>query len=722
MKAAIITLFGDNYGNKLQNYALQELLRSYGFDAETLLVKSGQKLHEIEGKKDILGKCSPLYLNSVLSSRLRYKYYYKNQKDGVLQSIRFAKTKEPNRLLEIRRSVFQRFTEENINIGKYTITPGDDNIEDIYDVYVCGSDQIWNPTYPSTSSAFFLQFAPEYKRIAYAPSFGLGELPETVKPLYRKWLNSIPLLSVREDRGADIIKSLTGRDVPVLPDPAMCLSAAEWENLEKRPDFDKKKYVLTYFLGNETNEYRHFIEKYATKYHFEIINLFDMKEPEFYSIDPAEFVWLVHHANAMFTDSFHGMVFSLIFHTPFVAFDRVENGGREMSSRIDTLLKMTGMEKRKYGSVPLDSIRCVNFADADLSIALHVKEARQFLEQALNAVKTHIDSSDLMKNRATQRPSKYVRLSKKDCNGCQACVSVCPLNCINTEVDKEGFSYPVIDQSRCVHCNKCLSVCRESEREYEKGNEKAYAAFAMDDKLRKHSSSGGIFSVIAEEIIKEGGSVYGAGFNEKYEVNHISINNRNEIMKLRGSKYVQSNIKNSYIEIKRKLDQGKLVYFSGTPCQVDGLLAYLDKEYDNLYTQDIICHGVPSPAVWKAYLQTRTDGELIQSVSFRDKTYGWHYFSMKIETEKRKYVKRLDEDVYTRLFLDNIILRPSCYACHHKHSHRKADFTLADCWGSINELNDDDRGISMVFTNSIKSQQLFNEIKDKLQLSEIPYD
>ena len=731
MKVAIVTQFGDNYGNKLQNYALQQLLLSLGHDASTIIIKDGNKLNYPEDALSVIKKFSPFYMKAVLSSRFKNKYPYKNSRDGVWKSIRFAKNGLVNELNEQRKKAFANFSKLHLKIDTLPYIPGDYRYPDNYDAYICGSDQIWNPNYSSTSSAYFLQFAPQQKRVAFAPSFGISELPEVIKPLYREWLNGIPILSVREEKGAEIIKSLTGREVPVLPDPTMCLSAAEWESIEKRPDFARGKYVLTYFLGNETNKYRRYIEKYAKKNHLRIINLFDMREPDFYLADPAEFVWLIHHADTIFTDSFHGTVFSLIFHVPFVVFERVESGGSGMSSRIDTLLKLTGMEERRFGWTPLDRIHSISFSESDISIALRVEKARKFLKQALNAIDSTDKanrgrSCDNQENQeyteAIRKHSEYVRSFKQDCSGCTACINICPVQCISMEVDQEGFSYPQIDSSRCIHCGNCRRVCKESEQECANRNGVAYVAYAIDDNLRKYSSSGGVFSVIAEKIIEKGGFVYGARFNKDFKVAHYSIDSKDKLFALRGSKYVQSNIGNCFTEIKEKLEHGILVYFSGTPCQVDGLLAFLGREYDNLYTQDIICHGVPSPSVWKAYLQLRSGGERIKSVSFRDKTYGWHYFSMKIETEKRKYVKRLDEDTYMRLFLNNVILRPSCYACHHKHIHRKADFTLADCWGEQRELNDDDKGLSMFFVNSEKGQRLFEAVDNDLYFQSISFD
>ncbi|MBQ7500522.1 MAG: polysaccharide pyruvyl transferase family protein, partial [Clostridia bacterium] len=432
MKTAIVTIFGDNFGNKLQNYALQTLLESLGHEARTINIKGGGKLHRIESLSDKVSKLSPGYLKQVASSRFKNKYPYKNQRDGIFSSIRFGKTGEVQRLTSLRQEAFRAFSDKNLKLDERTYVTGCTDFEDRYDAYICGSDQIWNPTYSSTGAAYFLGFAPVSKRIAFAPSFGLSSIPEELHPLYKKWLNDIPYLSVREEAGARIIKEITGRDAAVLPDPTLCIPREKWESFERKPDFaGDDSYVLTYFLGNETNKYRRYIEKYADGRR--IINLFDMREPEYFAADPAEFVWLIHHAEAMFTDSFHGTVFSLIFHTPFTVFDRIESGGSGMSSRIETLLKMAGLEDRRFGSAKDAEI---DFSHFDNEVKRQVEKAGAFLSDALAQVKPAPEMN----------VSPYVLPEKSDCSGCAACVEACPLNCITMKTDEEGFRYPVIDR------------------------------------------------------------------------------------------------------------------------------------------------------------------------------------------------------------------------------------------------------------------------------------
>ena len=709
MRIAIITQFGDNYGNKLQNYAMQAWLENMGYNAETIIIHEGVKLHHSETLRSSFIKLNPSYLSEVASSRIKNHYGYKNQRDGIPRVLLNKNESDLDELKLIQRQRFQLFTDKYIRIAPNEFIPGQYHYSDEYDAYVCGADQIWNPNY--VCGGYFAYFAPEHKRIAYAPSFGLNHIPKEYHSLYKEWLNGIPYLSVREERGAEIIKELTGRDVPVLPDPTLCLSKEQWENIEKKPDYIKDEpFVLTYFLGNETNKYRQFIERYAGE--TKIVNLYDMREPEFYSTDPAEFVWLIHHAKAMFTDSFHGTVFSLIFHTPFLVFDRIESGGTCMSSRIETLLKMAGMEDRSFGNS--NDIDACDFSEIDSIIEKQKKRALMFLQSSLKGVEG-------AKPMPTVNP--YVLERNPDCSGCAACAAVCPIHCIKMKVDTEGFRYPSVDYDNCIHCDKCRNLCSKSQKGIPQGVNKAYIAWSENEKIRRRSSSGGMFSELAKRILKQGGYVYGVGFDDHFKVVHKSIEKIPDLKQVCGSKYVQSEVDSCFEDIKSKLQKGKKIYFSGTPCQVDGLLSYLGKEYENLYTQDIICHGVPSPEVWKAYLSVMSKGKKITNVSFRDKTYGWRFFSMRIDTENKKYIKRLEEDVYTRLFLENVILRPSCYNCHHKHLYRKADITLADCW-SLNKFGadvaDDDKGFSLVFANTEKGKKLLE--KSSAKTIEVPFD
>lgn len=712
MKVGIVTLFGDNYGNKLQNLAVQKIIERYDVETETILVDVGQGIRPINGK--FIKKLTPTYLVKVAKARFKNKYLYKNDRDGIFKSVRFWKKGDWRTILETRKQSFLKFTEKHLKIANNKISltnTGEEWLRE-YDFFISGSDQVWNPTYPETSLLNFLQFAPKEKRIALSPSIGLSKLPEHVKTLYKKWINDIPYLSVREEQGAKIIKELTGREATVLADPTLCISGEEWESIEEKPNFDTDTpYVFTYFLGNETNKYRKYVEKFAKRNGYKIVNIFDLREPEHYAVNPAEFIYLIHHAKAVFTDSFHGSVFSIIMKIPFVVFDRVEIGGRGMSSRIETLLKTFSLENRKY-PISIENVEMVNFDECAEIIERLRNKTDQFLKNAF--------SSEMQQKKEC---NFHVLENKEGCSGCTACVSVCPKQCIEMKTDSEGFYYPTIDKKKCIHCDICEKVCPSNYVLTKSHKPQAYVGYNEDKQARKNSSSGGIFSVLADEILSRGGWVYGAAFDDQFTVHHMGTKSKVDVAKLRTSKYVQSDVRGIYPTIKEQLKNGELVYFSGTPCQVEGLLSYLGQDYENLYTQDIICHGVPSPAVWESYLALIKGKK--KEVSFRNKKYGWHYFSMWIRTDKKKYVKRLDQDTYIRLFLDNVTLRPSCYACHFKKEIRSSDFTLADCWNSNKlglTLQDDDKGLSMFFVNSEKGKKMLNELGKRVVLEEIEYE
>lgn len=311
--------------------------------------------------------------------------------------------------------------------------------------------------------------------------------------------------------------------------------------------------------------------------------------------------------------------------------------------------------------------------------------------------------------------------NKTKCSGCHACSSICPNQCISMKEDAEGFLYPLVNMNNCINCGLCEKICPIVNYCSPKVDEcgLAYAAVSKFDSIRENSSSGGIFSIFAERVIENNGVVFGAVFDSNFSVQTICVDTKEDLSKLRGSKYVQSIIGQSYQEAKRYLETGRTVLFSGTPCQIGGLYSYLKKGYDNLLTIDFICHGVPSPLVWRKYLdcQKKKAQSDIANISFRQKNSGWKNFSVLIEFKNNyTYLVQHDNDPYMRAFIDNFSLRPSCYNCAFKTKDRIADITLADFWGveNIYPEIDDDKGTSIIVIHSKKAKNIFDNIKNSV--------
>lgn len=319
-----------------------------------------------------------------------------------------------------------------------------------------------------------------------------------------------------------------------------------------------------------------------------------------------------------------------------------------------------------------------------------------------------------------------IKIAKEQCIGCGACEQACPKNCITMEVDGEGFLYPNIDKDKCIDCHICEQSCPviNSKQDNAKCEPKAFAAYCKDEVIREASSSGGIFTLLSEEILCHGGVVFGAAFDDDGLACHIAVDKPEDLHKLRGSKYLQSRTENTYSEAKAVLESGRPVLYSGTPCQIEGLRAFLKKEYDNLYTQDLICHGCPSPKLWKKYLTYRENcaGAPAQRMFFRHKKNGWKTYSLSLSFDNDKeYVQVLSKDLYMQMFLQNICLRPSCYQCSFKKLNRVSDITLADFWSCDKYAPemDDNKGCSAVVVYSEKGERLIKQIQPQIISKEI---
>lgn len=350
MKVGICTINDNgNYGNRLQNYAIQEVLKKRGINVETIS-------------------------NEINNYGL--KYYINNFKTILVRILKLNKHRRLVRFLKFNKNIkFANFGIDKLHIPK--------NINKKYDYFITGSDQVWNPNFNRMSDIDFLTFTTQEKRIAFSASFGISELPENMKEYYKKRLLGIEYLSVREDRGKEIIEELTGRkDVQVLVDPTMLLTAEEWDKVAKKPkQLKTDKYILNYFLGELSERRKKEIERVAKENNCEVINILDKSSP-FYETGPSEFLYLEKNAFLICTDSFHSSIFAILYDRPLIVFDR-EDTKAKMNSRLDTLLKKFKLENRWYKNKITKEQLKVDYEETYKILEEERKKAKNFIENAI---------------------------------------------------------------------------------------------------------------------------------------------------------------------------------------------------------------------------------------------------------------------------------------------------------------------------------------------------
>lgn len=312
--------------------------------------------------------------------------------------------------------------------------------------------------------------------------------------------------------------------------------------------------------------------------------------------------------------------------------------------------------------------------------------------------------------------------NKKNCCGCSACYSICPKNCIEMKADEEGFLYPNVNKDLCINCGLCEKVCPIINKAEEKVFEQeGYLVQNKDGKIRKESTSGGAFSAIAKYILDRKGVVFGVQYDENLNVGHSYVENESDLNLYRNSKYVQSKIGETFKQAKNFLDEDRWVCFSGTACQIEGLKKYLRKDYNKLITVDVVCRAVPSPLLWKKYVEYQKNkyGNDIKNILFRDKSfYGYNHsqISIQLYNGKKIYHNGLESDPMLRAMFSNICHRPSCYDnCIFKKIYRVSDFTIWDCF-VVNSFTKhlDNKGTTRVLIHTEKGINIFNAIKNKI--------
>ena len=597
-----------------------------------------------------------------------------------------------------------------------------------YDVYVAGSDQIWNPYIFQSQEfdpSFLLSFVREGRCIAYAPSLGVPELPADKAAQLRDFLAPFSALSVREKRGQVLLKEAAGREARVVLDPTLLLNGEDWGALAAPPRH-QGPYILCYFVSDPA-EAAPYALALSRRTGWPIVQLAGARRKIegaseiVFDAGPREFLGLFRHASAVVTNSFHGAAFSLQFRKNFFTSMSPRERSEPTFSRIYSLLSRLGCADRIIG---LDTTAPVEAAMDYDKVYQRLDEART---DSLAYLKAAIEGTALP-DEPPEAPAapRPVLCKAEDCTGCAACASVCPVNAITMAPDHEGFLRPAVGDA-CILCRRCEQTCPILHPPVPgPAPAAAHAVWNSDEAERLASSSGGFFSLLARHVLEQGGAVFGAVLDETMTARHVCARSVEELAPMRGSKYVQSDLGSSFREVKELLEAGTPVLFSGVPCQVDGLKRYLGKDYPSLLTCDLVCHGVPSPAVFRAYLDSleAEHGSKAVSVRFKDKSHGWSHPWFTAEfADGGVYTEDFNRTGYGRGFGMQLFLRPACAKCRYTSTSRPADFTLADYWGLDEKLAlpvERDKGVSMVLVNSARGQQVFDALSGRFGQVERP--
>lgn len=615
-----------------------------------------------------------------------------------------------------RDKLFEDYLSERISCTpKCASYPELYDLNEIYDAFVCGSDQIWSPL--CYDSKYFLDFVDNTnKMVAYAPSIGSTEIDD---PIIRERMAGNILrfkhLAVREQQGADLIKDLTGQNAKVVLDPTLLMNASEWDafaNVEATKKIEGE-YILCYFLG-DAEKYMEYVRSLSNKtgIPFFVIPVTTRQKnggnavP--FEVGPSEFVSLIRDASYVCTDSFHGMTFSVNYNIPFSVFKRFsDNDPRNQNSRIFNLLKLLKLE----GRLTDYKKSCATTVQTDCDFSLANKCLMELREESLsyltNALK-EATSSEAKK--AVDAPYKITDM----CCGCGACSTVCAKGAISICKSEEGFEHYSIDEAKCVQCGQCKTVCPMTDIVAPQMRESRalYSVKSRSEQVLKVSSSGGVGHEIASALLAKGYAVCGCVYDTAdNSAKHIWImpGQEDRLPLLQGSKYIQSVSSDAMKQIAQIAKTTRIAFF-GTPCQAAAVDKILRKK--NLREQaiivDLICHGVPSYYLWDKYLKeinkkyhTGTN----PSVSFRSKEREWRRLLLLLSSGEHTYKKEEHKDDFYAFFRRGLCYMESCSDCPYRE-RSAADIRIGDYWGD--KFAHDKQGVSMVIANTTQGEQIIN--------------
>ena len=574
-----------------------------------------------------------------------------------------------------------------------------------YDGFISGADMIWNRDINGYDDTFFLDFvAPGKKKYAYGSSIG-GTWKTAELPHIKNLLSQYNFLSVREEDTARFINDHFHLPVQWVADPTMLLTPNHWKQFTS--PVKEKEYVLVYFHYKDVLRAA---RQYAKQHHKKLL-VINSGLPKWgiRSIvvsTPQQWLSYIRYADAVFTDSYHGLLFSLYFEKPVWT--------HNSSNRLQSILKKLGITHR---FIPNDKTlsSTIDYTQVTPRVDAFRTESIQFLEKI---------AADFGR---PVRAGITAFKTTMHCSGCTACQAICPKQAITMRPDEEGFLRPLINQALCVHCNLCRTVCpaeKPTELLTSTYQPRTFAARYKDNSVRFRSASGAFFPAIAKHFLKQGAYVCGCVLDAHMHPIHIVTNQWADVERMQDSKYVQSDMRNCFDEIATLLKKQTPVLFTGTSCQVAGLKLFLKTAKisdEKLFSVDFFCHGVPSPKIWHEYLAfySRVKKRMILKFRFRNKTWGWGtgkgtYHVNTLETAKWGEPSSSSiRSVWRSIFFSNLCLRPYCGTCPYTTIYKPADITMGDFWGIEQVLPsfNDGKGSSVLLAHCDKAVNLLSQIE-----------
>ena len=607
------------------------------------------------------------------------------------------------------------------------------NLNSLADTFIAGSDQIWNyGINRGFGMSFLLNFVDDdKKKISIGTSFGHSKdfTPEEEVPYVTSLFRRFDAISVREEFGAKMCKDLYGVNARVVVEPVFFLDKEEYLEIAAKSQLkEEEPYIVTYML-DPTPEKIEAIKKYEKITGLKSINILD-GDPRTYEdnkkkmtledvrvgIDTSDFLNLYNNAKFVMTDSFHGTAFAVILNKPFLSITNFRRG----PVRFVELLKPYALENRvssdpKNIIIETEFTKEIDYTEINEIIKERQNDAKEWIKYVMDTPKEELPPI-INKSKAIVN-----KLDMSRCMGCGACVNTCPTGALSIKPDKYGYYKSTLDSDKCIDCGKCQNVCAALNLpERTNSNEPVlYAAAAADEHIADRSSSGGIFTLLSNEILNNGGVVVGASWDDEYMVRHIFVDNREDLPKLQKSKYMQSYLGDAYSRIKEVLESGKKLLFSGCPCQCAGLRKFLGRDYDNLFIMDIMCSNAPSAKFFKKYVEENFQN--MESYEFRykgdgDKKY-WDCNHVKVTVKDGEELKTIvrngaSQDDYQKVYHDHTMCPAHCEKCEYQKIPRYGDITIGDFWGIRKKLPEttDINGVSAVLINNQKGEALFNMV------------